>query len=258
MTQTLSVDLPSGTVYVSGTVNGVAKTWTNTEGNTWETVADTAADEKYLVELVLISSTGITSEEKFTLYYGILNLITDRTQADLNRAKQLAAIGYANMTDAEKAEWDGNLKGAYNANDMNRVESAVLYLVGVLKELPQELRDYAAELGVSFDRFFDVPYYADGLNLTVKNTWQVGEIPSREEKSRYLSNVVELRRTIDYETDDLPGSMDGLTVGGANAIEKALLLLESAIDKFRQNKQTQLENTAAAWFFAGEIYTNEV
>lgn len=258
MTQTLSVDLPSGTVYVSGTVNGVATTWTNTEGNTWETVADTVSDGKYLVELVLISSTGSTSEEKFTLYYGVLSLITDRTQADLARAKRLAVIGYANMTNAEKAEWDGNLKGAYNANDLNRVESAVLYLVGVLKELPQEIRDYAAELGVAFDSFFDVPYYADGLNLTVKNTWQAGEIPTKAEKSRYLSNVVKLRRTLDYETDELPESLDSLTISGANAIEKALLLLESAIDQFRQKKKTQLENTVAAWFYAGEIYANEV
>lgn len=185
-------------------------------------------------------------------------MIYDRTYADLARAKELAVIGYANMTDAEKVEWNGGLRGAYNEIDFNRVENAVLFLSAVLKDLPQEIRDFAAELGVSWDGFFDVPYSPDALNLKAKNTWKAGDIPAKNEKSRYLSNVVELRRTLDYETDMLPVSMDGLTIDGANAIEKALAFLHTEIDKFRQMRKTQIENTAAAWFFAGEIYTNEV
>ena len=185
-------------------------------------------------------------------------MVYDRTYADLARAKELAVIGYANMTDAEREEWDGGLRGAYNAIDFNRVENAVLFLCVVLKELPQEIRDFAAELGVSWDGFFDVPYSTDALNLKAKNTWKAGEIPTKAEKSRYLSNVVELRRTLDYETDMLPASMDGLTIDGANAIEKALVFLHTEIDKFRQMRKTQLENTVAAWFYAGEIYANEV
>lgn len=185
-------------------------------------------------------------------------MIYDRTYTDLARAKELAVVGYANMTDAEREEWNGGLRGAYNAIDFNRVENAVLFLCVVLKELPQEIRDFAAELGVSWDGFFDVPYSTDALNLTAKNTWKVGEIPTKEEKSRYLSNVVELRRTLDYETDMLPTSMDVLTIDGANAIEKALAFLHTEIDKFRQMRKTQLENTVAAWFYADEIYANEV
>jgi hypothetical protein len=96
------------------------------------------------------------------------------------------------------------------------------------------------------------------VNLKAKNTWKLGDIPTKEEKSRYLSNVVELRQMLDYETDKLPSSMDGLTIDGANAIEKALAFLHTEIDKFRQMRKTQIENTAAAWFYAGEIYTNEV
>ena len=185
-------------------------------------------------------------------------MVYDRTYADLARAKELAVIGYANMTEAEREEWDGGLRGAYNAIDFNRVENAVLFLCAVLKELPQEIRDFAAELGVPWDSFFDVPYSTDALNLKAKNTWKVGEIPTKAEKSRYLSNVVELRRTLDYETDMLPVSMDGLTIDGANAIEKALVFLHAEIDKFRQMRKTQIENTVAAWFYAGEIYANEV
>ena len=39
-TQKLTTTLPADTLYVSGTVNGVSTTWTNTAGQTWETVAE--------------------------------------------------------------------------------------------------------------------------------------------------------------------------------------------------------------------------
>ena len=58
----------------------------------------------------------------------MLNLITDRTQADVDRVQYLASVGWENMTDAEKAEWSTPLKGAYNASDLNRVGAAVTYI----------------------------------------------------------------------------------------------------------------------------------
>lgn len=61
-------------------------------------------------------------------------LITDRTQADVNRASALNAKGYDNMTAAEKAEWDSNLKGSYNASDLNRVGEACDYVANRLHQ----------------------------------------------------------------------------------------------------------------------------
>ena len=55
-------------------------------------------------------------------------LITDRTQADVNRVRELALKGWANLTDAEKAEWNAGMKGAYNATDLNRVTQAMDYI----------------------------------------------------------------------------------------------------------------------------------
>ena len=83
MTQTISAALPASTVYVSGTVNDVSVVWTNTGGEIWETMADRAADDIYHVELSIVSSTGASTTASFTLYYGLLNLITDRTQITL-------------------------------------------------------------------------------------------------------------------------------------------------------------------------------
>lgn len=112
--QALTVELPASTLYVSGTVNGVAVTWTNTAGNIWETVADRAADDIYHVSLTIIDEHGQASAAEITLYYGVLNLITDRSEADV-----------ANGSD----------KGYYNATDLARVEAAVDYVANRLRSL---------------------------------------------------------------------------------------------------------------------------
>lgn len=112
MSQVLSVSLPGSTLYVSGTVNGVETTWTNTTGTTWETTAARSEDDIYRVELTLVSSSGAASTASFTLYYG-LHLVTDRTQADVTA---------------------GNEKGIYQASDLNRVGAAMSYVAERLVE----------------------------------------------------------------------------------------------------------------------------
>ena len=62
------------------------------------------------------------------------NLITDRTQADVDRYTELKDKSLRGMTDDEKAEWQTQLKGAYNFTDMNRVEAAVEDLANRLTE----------------------------------------------------------------------------------------------------------------------------
>ena len=63
-----------------------------------------------------------------------MNLITDRTTQDVNRVKFLAAKAWQDMTEAERAEWLSPMKGAYNYTDLNRVEEAVAFVAGRLKE----------------------------------------------------------------------------------------------------------------------------
>ena len=107
-TQVLSVSLPSEIIYVSGTVNGTAYTWTLIEG-AWTATVERAADDTYAVALTAVTAAGVSTNYTLTLYYGLLSLITDRTRADV-----------ANQTD----------KGFYNASDLNRVGAAVEYIAG--------------------------------------------------------------------------------------------------------------------------------
>lgn len=105
-TQVLSVSLPSEIIYVSGTVNGTAYTWTLIEG-AWTATVERAADDTYAVALTAVTAAGTSTNYALTLYYGLLSLITDRTRADV-----------VNQTD----------KGFYNASDLNRVGAAVQYV----------------------------------------------------------------------------------------------------------------------------------
>lgn len=112
-TQVLSVTLPSEIIYVTGTVNGTAYTWTLIEG-AWTATVDRAADDTYHVALTAVNAAGTSTNFELTLYYGLLTLITDRTAMDV----------------AQKTA-----KGFYNATDLNRVGAAVEYVAERLQTL---------------------------------------------------------------------------------------------------------------------------
>ena len=112
-TQGLSVMLPSEIIYVTGTVNGTAYTWTLIEG-AWTATVDRAADDTYHVALTAVNAAGTSTNFELTLYYGLLTLVTDRTAMDV----------------AQKTA-----KGFYNATDLNRVGAAVEYVAGRFQAL---------------------------------------------------------------------------------------------------------------------------
>lgn len=225
MSQTVSVTLPTSTVYVSGTVNGIDRTWTNTSGQTWEAVADRAEDDIYHVELTIISVSGTSTEVSLTLYYGVLNLITDRTQADVRRWEYLAAKRYSDMTEEEHAEWDAGMKGSYNATDLNRVGAAVQYIA---------------------NRFSGFGY---GVTVNPKQDWTMADIPTPDDMMEYLSDISTLREVFSVmpTTPHVPDDMDRLNYMEANNIEQIL-----------KDIDLLLGHMVLAWFYSGDIYSGEV
>lgn len=121
-----------------------------------------------------------------------LNLITDRTQADVNYAAQLNRLGLAGMSAAQLAAWRAGLKGSYNATDLNRVEGAVAYLADLLQAMPDSLKTYAEGLDVAWGGIFTPPYDPAGLSLTTKTDWSIPDIPANSDMARYLANVAAL------------------------------------------------------------------
>lgn len=195
-----------------------------------------------------------------------MELIIDRTKADVDRVFALRAKGWEGMTADEKAYWlrgspielytidgplealdgpvscrDGIIKGAYNAVDLNRVEAAAAYLSELLgqygylvpytprPEVPaQFITIWLSELsGIELDEEDDEIVAA--YEIPAHTEWIVEDIPSQSDMARYLGNVRRLAENYAVlpTSPALPGSMDSLTHTGANAIEKVMLDIET-------------------------------
>ena len=154
-----------------------------------------------------------------------LDLITDRTQLDVDKVKELESKGWAAMTEQERAEWLGEMKVAYNASDMNRAWKAVAYVAG---------------------RFNGFGY---NIQVSPKTDWTVEDIPTASQMSDFLSYVKALRNAVPVmnDTPAAPADMDGLTYQEANDIEQILLDVDALIS-----------NIAAAWYYSGDLFAGEV
>lgn len=156
-------------------------------------------------------------------------LITNRTQADVERVRKLAAKGFAAMTAAEQAEWLAGMKGAYNASDLNRVGTALNYLAGRL----------ASICGKS-------------IAWTAKTDWAVTDIITASQAAEYRRQIKDIRDALAYPagTPDVP-QLGRLTYTGANDIERILVLCEDLI----VNVAKSFRHTGAAECAAGGLLT---
>lgn len=155
-----------------------------------------------------------------------MQLITDRVQADVDRVAVLAArVSAGTETEAEKTEWASDLKGAYNASDLNRVGSAVAYVAGRLNG------------------------YGYAVTVNPKQDWTGSDIPTAGQMAAYLQDVAALRGSIAVmaSTPPTPDSASGLTWQEANNIEQILLDVDELLTRM-----------AAAWFYSGDLYAGEV
>jgi hypothetical protein len=135
-------------------------------------------------------------------------LITDRTQADVERVKALAGKGFAAMTADEQAEWLAGMKGAYNVSDLNRVGTALNYLTGRL-----------------------APLCGKDIQWPAKTDWGLTDVITASQAAVYRQQIQDVRNALTYP----PGTpaapeIDRLTYTGANDIERILSLCETLID----------------------------
>lgn len=131
-------------------------------------------------------------------------LVFDRAPADTAALEALFEKAKAGtLTASEKAVLASpNHKGAYNYTDLNRVNSAMVYLVQELNERGYIVSGYQADSTV----------------------WSQQSIPTKAQLKRYLDNVAALRGAIAMppNTPAVPADMEALTATEANAIELIL------------------------------------
>ena len=145
------------------------------------------------------------------------SLVTDRTQEDVDRAVYLnglwvydeaaGAMSWSG-TSAELAEWTDGSKGAYNAEDLNRVGAAVEYVAG----------RFAA--------------YGYAVSVSPKQDWAMGDIPREADMVKYLAEVEQLRSLISVmpTTPETPGDMANLWWWEANDIEQILVDVDQVLE----------------------------
>ena len=120
------------------------------------------------------------------------DLITDRTREDALRVLSLAAKwSRGTISDSEILEWNMNMKGAYNASDLNRVGAAVT-------------RIHISTVG--------------------KSDWTEEDYNNAEALDYYLKDISLVRGAIAVmsSTPPVPADLQGLTWWEANDIEKIL------------------------------------
>lgn len=126
----------------------------------------------------------------------MVQMVTDRTEADLIQ---------------------GNAKGIYGYTDLNRVESAVA-----------ELFEMANEMGYNFTSEVKTDWAAPG-------PFSVDDWPTEGQMERYLNNVKSLASAFSVSQAQLPRTMVGLSFMGANAIEQCLEDVHAVIQSIIQN-----------------------
>ena len=228
MTQTIELTLNPEIIAVDGVVNGESYAFTLTDSvdgmSVWTATVARAEDGIYRVSITAINHARVSTRLDTIIYYG-LHLITDRTQFDVERVNVLAKKGWENMTPEERAEWEVGLKGSYNCTDLNRVQSAVLYLQ---------------------ERLANAGYF---LNLSDTKTWTAQDVPTQKEMADYLSDIRAIRGvfTLFITTPPVPDTMAGLTYTKANHIEQILLDVDML-----------LTNVIASFVYSGDIFGGEL
>lgn len=105
-------------------------------------------------------------------------VVADRTDEDVELVKEYDLIGYQNLTEEQKQEWDNGMKGALNYSDLNRIENNIGYL---------------AEKTL--------------ISLDIKTDWNYDDIFDLNNANRILVNMQRLCRRFKFQkTPNIPGA----------------------------------------------------
>lgn len=180
----ININVGSDIMYVGGTVNGIKTLFDGIDGHTFTADVAQSADDRYVLDLQLVDEAGNTSEYKDTFKYILPFFVYDRTQADVDRVKELNRKYLdGTITDEEKQEWGTGingklgLKGAFNLSDIQRIENNT-QIIGKIVAAPVNVK-----------------------------TWEYGDIPRVSDYRRIRQNVQKIKEAFltHADTPEVPG-----------------------------------------------------
>lgn len=200
---------------------------------------------------IIFTATDAAGLETVSDVYAI-RLVTDRTQNDVDRLLRLREAGWERMSAADRAWYtDTVCRGAYNAEDMNRVNRAMAYLSERYRGkgystgfVPQIIHH---KVPIFSDKPDEEGYYVIiGWNEWDDGEWIEDDILNQfdpQETQKFLANVDAFNKMMPTgAAPPTPPDMDGFTYTEANNIETILVIA----DTFTQ------EMDVSAWY-AGEL-----
>lgn len=144
----------------------------------------------------------------------MLNLIIDRTQNDINQAKNLISkvkmLGIDSLSESQKEEYFSGLKGCYNISDLNRVEDAMKYISDLLNKFSY-------------------------INEITYKKFNLSDIIKQDEIDEYLENLNILKVAFNNVVNAPSTPTNYKHFNNANDIEKILLKLETILRCFTNN-----------------------
>lgn len=193
-----------------------------------------------------------------------MELITDRTAADVERAKFLnqkvydawlsmapaaadagvvidpVEIAEVALSEEELAEWMAGLKGAYNYTDLNRIGQAIRTVSNLLIAMPEEIEQYRKGKEVYYREDFIVPYNPDEISVSPKVDWSMADPVTPGNTSAILDNISIIRRSFPAGCPAVPSSMARFNFESANNIEKIIQTVYSSAETFRQDTKEKI------------------
>lgn len=191
-------------------------------------------------------------------------LITDRTEEDVSRLLYLKErIRSGKASEEEENEFlDGDLKGAYNASDLNRVGAAVSYVAGNLRAFPVRIETYRRENGVEKSDDITPPYDPAAISVTAKQDWSGGDapdMPAPEQMNEYLRDISTVRAQIPLPdgTPEAPETIVGFTFAEANDVESVLLAVDAALTDMENDFRDKIDERSKGFVRSGEAFSGE-
>lgn len=84
-----------------------------------------------------VAGTGVSGRRKagkgYSYPYTWQEPVTDRTQEDVEHARQVLSLDWADMDDRQREEYLAGLKGCLNREDLGRIENNIQILLDVLE-----------------------------------------------------------------------------------------------------------------------------
>lgn len=184
-------------------------------------------------------------------------LIFDRTAVDAARIAALAATALKRpLTETELSEWNAAIvRGAYNAEDLNRVGAAALFADAFLSTVQPEIDAYISALGVADDAIFDARVGA------------ASAIAPRTDYARDTSPLMRADVTETIRAATVTAARVGIKISvdvsrmnyeGANTVERAIHDAYRHGENAITTRKDKADRIAAAWYYSGDLSSGDI